>query len=41
MGKPVKEGRYNKGKRVGGKRELGGDENRGFELETELQCRRR
>jgi hypothetical protein len=40
-GKPVKEGRYNKGKRVGEKRGLGGDENRRFELETELQCRRR
>jgi hypothetical protein len=40
-GKPVKEERYNKGKRVGGKEGLRGDENRGFELKTELQCRRR
>jgi hypothetical protein len=40
-GKSVKEGLYNKGKRVGGKGGLGSDENHGFELKTELQCRRR
>jgi hypothetical protein len=34
-------GAVQQGEEGRGKRELGGDENCGFELETELQCRRR
>jgi hypothetical protein len=36
-GKLVRARRYDKVKRIGGKGGLRGDENHGFELETELQ----